>query len=271
VAELDGRRLLAEGREAEIYEWGEGRVLRLMRSPEQREAMDRSTAAIVAARSFDVPTPEVFEVVDVDGRPGQIMERIDGVDLFSLVAARPWKLPSLVGTLGAIHADLHRTQIPEGLPSIHDFIRGRFESSSLVPADIADAARGALEDLPTGSSLCHGDYHPGNVLVVDDGVVVIDWTNAARGHSMADVARSRLMLRVGELPPGSPAVVRGLALAGRAAFWRLSVRAYGRAGTLDRPLVDRWEPVRAADRLAEDVEGERDALLATCREGFGLG
>lgn len=270
MSELGGHARIAEGREAEIFDWGDGTVLRLMRSAADLPALQRSTVAIAAARTFDVPTPAVLAEVEIDGRPGQVMERVDGIDQFSVVAARPWTLPSIGVGLGRIHADLHRGEVSAELPSVHELIRTRIQESGRVPADIADAALAALEDLPDGRAMCHGDFHPGNVLMTDDGPVLIDWTNAARGAPMADVARTRLMLSVGELPPGSPAVVRALARVGRGLLRRLYMRGYRRAGALDMEQVDRWEPVRAADRLGEEIEGEREALLVIARRGLGL-
>lgn len=231
--------------------------------------MERSTIAIGAAIECGVPTPAVVETLEVDGRPGQVMERVDGPDQFSVVGARPWTLVAMAHTLGRVHAELHRTVVPDGYPTLHEHVRDHLARTDLVPAEIAAAAGDALEALPNGTAMCHGDYHPGNVLMTADGPVVIDWTNAVRGDPMADVARTRLMLGLGELPPGSPPLVRVAAAAGRGVFGHLYLRAYRRAGHLDSALVDRWEPVRAADRLGEGIEGERDALLEVCRRGFG--
>jgi hypothetical protein len=43
------------------------------------------------------------------------------------------------------------------------------------------------------------------------------------------------------------------------------LRAYGREASLDRDLVERWLPVWAAARLSEDIEPEREFLLARAR------
>jgi len=36
--------------------------------------------------------------------------------------------------------------------------------------------RRKIADLPTGLSTCHGDFHPGNVLLGKTGPMLIDWT-----------------------------------------------------------------------------------------------
>jgi aminoglycoside phosphotransferase (APT) family kinase protein len=63
--------------------------------------------------------------------------------------------------------------------------------------------------LPSGRPdvLCHGDFHPLNVLA-EAGVVtgVIDWPNASVGPAAADVATTRVILELG--PIGGPGFAR---------------------------------------------------------------
>ena len=47
---------------------------------------------------------------------------------------------------------------------------------------------------PGGQPLLHLDFHPLNVLMAEDGPVVIDWTNAHAGPPGLDVAMSALIL-----------------------------------------------------------------------------
>ena len=92
--------------------------------------------------------------------------------------------------------------------------------------------------------------------------VLIDWTNAMRGDPTADVARTRLMLSLGELPPGTSLLLRAMALVGGRILVSLYLRSYRRQRPLDMALVARWEIAQAAARLAEGIEGETPHLLA---------
>jgi aminoglycoside phosphotransferase (APT) family kinase protein len=92
-----------------------------------------------------------------------------------------------------------------------------------------------LAGLPDGNRLLHGGFHPANLLRTTDGFVVIDWTNATSGDPAADVARTSLLMGGGKLAAGTPVV------------------------------VERWLPVWAAARLSEDIEPEREFLLARAR------
>src|SRR4030095_15455198 len=86
--------------------------------------------------------------------------------------------------------------------------------------------RRILDGLPAGDRLCHGDFHPGNLLVCADRVSVIDWPNATRGVPEADYARTMLLLEQADPLPGTSLLFRGLMAAGRSLFARSFARTY---------------------------------------------
>lgn len=70
--------LLGEGREAEIYLQGDGTVLKLMRDAAHGERVRREASACSALRHSAGIAPRVLGTVTRDGRPGLVMERVDG-------------------------------------------------------------------------------------------------------------------------------------------------------------------------------------------------
>ena len=254
---------LGAGREAEIFAWGDGRVLRLARHPRATGMIEREAAALAAAHAAGAPVPGVYGRVTVYGRPGIVLDLVEGVDLLARLGRRPWTLLSVAGMLGRHHAALHRVEAPAGLPNLRDELRHRL-GSPLVPAGVRERALDRLGRLPDGHRLLHGDFHPGNLLRTDRGCVVIDWTNGTSGDPAADVARTLLLGRGGDLE-GAPFVVRRAAPLARRLLVAGYLRAYARELPLDRDRVERWLPVWAAARLAEDIEPEREFLLERAR------
>ena len=163
---------------------------------------------------------------------------------------------------GEVHAQLHEVQAPRAIPSLREALKRRIETTGPLPQHLAEFALGALGGLPEGDALCHGDFHPGNILLAGDEPVLIDWTNARRGDPAADVARARMILRLGEPPPGTSIALRLMALAGRNLLLTLYLRSYRRLRPLDMAAVKRWEIAIAAARLAEGIEEEVPRLLA---------
>jgi aminoglycoside phosphotransferase (APT) family kinase protein len=128
-----------------------------------------------------------------------------------------------------------------------------------VPEPLRDAVLRRLERLPEGDRLCHGDFHPANVLrSASGGALAIDWTGASRGDPAADLARSFLIMRFGAVGPDATRAVALLARVGRRALWAAYASAYGRAAVA---AASPWLPVVAAARLGEDIAGERAHLL----------
>ena len=108
--------LLARGRTAEIYAWGNGRVLKLFfdwcpESWARQEA--RVTRAVHAA---GLPVPAVEDMIEVDGRTGIVFERVAGRSMVQELLARPWQLYRIASTLAELHAAMHKCEVP-GLPS----------------------------------------------------------------------------------------------------------------------------------------------------------
>jgi aminoglycoside phosphotransferase (APT) family kinase protein len=258
---LGGLERIGEGREAEVFALGPDRALRLARAARLGPAIDHEYAALSAAAEAGAPVPAVHERVEVGGRPGLVVERLGSRNLLLEIGSRPWRVPSISRSLGVLHARLHSVAAPPDLPSVHERLAERLESP-LVPRELRSRALGLLEGLPRGDRLCHGDFHPGNVLLRSGGeAVAIDWTGASRGDAHADIARSYLIIRFGAVGPDATAAIRVLARVGRRVLWAGYLRSYRRARALEWDGVVRWLPVIAAARLVEDIGEERIRLL----------
>src|SRR5262249_61495665 len=104
---------------------------------------------------------------------------------------------------GDTHAVLPALELGGALPRVHDYI-GDCVEAPLVPEEFKRPAHERLASLHNGTSLCHWDFHPANLLQANGAPVVIDWTFAMRGDAAADVARTPLIIGVGAPPPRAP-------------------------------------------------------------------
>ena len=258
-------RRIGAGREAEVFALGEGRVLRLARTAAFRQAVERERVALLAAGRSGAPVPALFERVDVDGRPGLVLERLDAHDLLHGLLRRPWELALVPWVLARVHASLHEGEAPTELPDLRTEVVERLRSD-LVPSDVRHAALRRLSELPDDDRLCHGDFHPGNVLRRrGGGYAVIDWKAATRGDPAADIARTRLLLVGAWIPGAGPRALQLLLTPFRWALYTLYLAAYRHWRRVERRTVAAWLPVLAAARLSYDIDQERTWLLAIAR------
>lgn len=251
---------IAEGREAEIFAWGEHDVLRVFRDANAHDRADREMRALDAVRAALPGVPAVRERMEWNGRPALRLERLDGRGVLAELQQRPWRAWTLARLCGRVHARLNQIRAPDALPALQGELRRRLEDQA-IPGALRAAALAELDRLPDGDALCHGDFQPDNVLLCSGGPVVIDWPNAARGDACADFARTALMMRFGALPPGAPSLIRWGHRIGRGIFARTYTAGYEETLRHDAAALRRWKLVRAVERLADRIEEERAPLL----------
>ena len=130
-----------------------------------------------------------------------------------------------------------------------------------LPPDLKTGVLRLLETLPNGNALCHFDVHPGQVLITAKGPVIIDWMTAYQGHPLADVARTCIILRVGQVP-GAGWAMRAFVNLWKGLFYRTYIARYlelhpGVTGD----AVTTWMVPVSAGRLNEKIPGEQEPLL----------
>ena len=162
--------------------------------------MHRREALISAALPRSCHFPRLLDSYD-DG---------DWVGLaFDAIAGRPprhpWdplELEAVAGGLSTIHAELTPSPVPS-LEPLEVYAREMFggwadlAAMASAPASLDGWAREhltALADVEAhwpeacaGSTLVHGDVRSDNVLLGDDGVVLVDWPHGAVGNPAFDV------------------------------------------------------------------------------------
>jgi Ser/Thr protein kinase RdoA (MazF antagonist) len=144
----------------------------------------------------------------------------------------------------SLHQRIHAIQAPETLPDLKQRLAVRIARAERLTSELRGDLLARLETMPDGSRLCHGDFHPFNILGLDAHARVIDWLDASRGVPAADVCRTYVL--AGAYYPE---------------FARAYVEAYLAETGLEQAAVDAWMPFVAAARLVENVPAEFDRLV----------
>lgn len=253
---------LGAGRQAEIFEWGPGRVLKLYRHTPAEASARAEAESTRRAHAAGASAPAVYETLTVEGRWGTVYERLSGPTMLTQLVAQPWRVNVFAQQMAALHAHMHHCS-GTGLPPQNTRVRELLQWLEAQP-DFAPELKQTLchvvAELPDGDRLCHGDFHPDNILLTTNNPRIIDWMNAWCGHPLADVARTSILLRLGDPPPGF--VQRTFIAVFRGLFHKLYLRHYFRASTTyPRSELPRWELAMAIVRLTDGIAVERPALL----------
>ena len=124
---------IAEGREAELFEWDDGKILRLQRGTDSAQQVVWQRMACEAAAKSGLLVPAVYEQVMELDRPGLVMERIDGTDILTLIGKNPWKLFWAARVIAELHVQMHDAEAVKEIPLLKEKIRQMLERSDRVP------------------------------------------------------------------------------------------------------------------------------------------
>src|SRR5688572_10403190 len=249
---------IAQGRTAEIYAWDDHHILKLYRDwcpPDWVHYEARTARAVYEA---GIPSPAPANIIEVDGRRGLIYERLEGISMLQDISARPWMILKHARSLAELQVKINRQSVT-GLPSYKDRLNHDIHYAGHLGEDLRSEVLAMLVVLPDARNICHGDYHPGNIIISKAGPVVIDWMTACAGSPWADVARTSLILSIGAKAAGKQ--ISSFLRAMVRFFHRTYLtRYYSLMPDLGNEL-NRWTPVIAAGRLNEDIIPERDPLI----------
>ncbi len=256
---MESPRPIAKGRLAEVFAWPDSQVVKLFSAGRDIELIEAEARASQLVYEAGLATPRMHGIVEFEGRTGIVFDRVYGNPMLKLLSTKPWKLRAHGRLLAELHLAIHRRRVDE-LPPQREQL-DHLITRARLPDRQRRAAQARLHELPDGTAVCHGDFHPDNILVGDDVATVIDWTTASIGNPVADYLLTSLILRLGAAHPGAPLRTRAAVGIGRSLFhWSYTSR-YRRLGKLSASDVEPWVFPVAVARLGYDVAAERRQLL----------
>lgn len=244
------KKLIAQGRTAEIYEWEDGKILKLYRNGMSKEALENEYNISKIVQDFGLSVPAVYEKLSVEDRYGIVYEKLSGETMLKIIAAKPLNITKEAHRLAELHYSMHKCEAPE-MPSQKNILRESIKRVDLLAENSKKKIIDYLDKLSEEKMLCHGDFHPDNIIVSEDRDVIIDWMTGTMGTPAADVARTSILLRIGSMPPGTPVFTRIAMGFVRSKFNKEYIKRYTSISGMSVDEINAWELPIAAARLLE--------------------
>ena len=126
-------KLLATGRDCDVFEYGPRLVLRRSR---HGRSMSFEARIMDYVRGYGYPVPEVVEMSD--DATAMVMERIEGPTMLGPLKSRPWRVRSYGAMLADLHIRLHDIPPPDFLEMSPVLARGPHLAPGPSPAERHD-------------------------------------------------------------------------------------------------------------------------------------
>jgi uncharacterized protein (TIGR02172 family) len=240
----------ARGRTADIHEWDDGYVLKLFHNWFELENIEYEQKIARAVHASGVKSPGVGELVQVERRNGLIYERVAGASMLEMFQHKPWRVIQLGRTLAELHAQMHDCVCDAEVPMQRRKLQNKIKNADALPVYLKPKLLDALASLPDGDRVCHGDFHPANVLISENDSTVIDWIDATRGNPLADVARTSIITLGAAASSQIPNPVLKVFVR---VFHSAYLNHYFRLRPGGEDEYRRWLPIMAGARLNENI------------------
>ncbi len=261
MGDVNGWTRIAEGNTSEIFDIGPNRILKLFKDGIPFEVCVREFENTSVARDLLQKVPGPLEVIEVDGKYGIVYEKVTGTNMLEEMLSHIWTIRKQSRNLARYHADIQKN-ITGKLETVKEKLKRDILAADLLDAEEKNRILGYMGTLPDGDILCHFDFHPGNIMIRENNPVIIDWMTACMGDKGADVARTGIMLKYGEVPRSSR-LIQIISHAVQNDIYKAYLKEYKRITGIEQQDIDKWELPIAAGRLHEWLtKKEKMVLLA---------
>jgi uncharacterized protein (TIGR02172 family) len=276
---IDLSQPIAYGRTAEIYAWHPGQILKLFYNWFGLENIEHEARVSRAIHASGLPTPAVGEIIRVNERFGLEYERLYGESLFKIIQRKPWKF-HYARRWAELQAAVHATTIQTVLPSQKQILERNIKRAGALPTYLRSKVLTALEAMPDGEQLCHGDFWPGNILMTEKGEIIIDWIHASRGNPLADLARTTNLIlgytRTSQIrrpflsysSSKTSSIKNSLLQILCRIFYPVFLNYYFELCPGNRDEYQRWLPIVAAARLSDNIPELEKMLVAQVERNY---
>ncbi len=256
-------KLIGKGMTAEVYAVSHQKIIKLFYKSIPKQFIIEEFEKGKAIYNTGIPSPKTYEIVEIKGRYGILFERMNKQSMLKQMEKRPWKIISYGKKLARMHYKIHQAT-SSNFPIGKDVF---IEAAKIVLKELSVEEEMFIQyinSLPTGNNVCHGDFHPDNIL----GSKVIDWTNVYIGHPLSDVARTYLLINTPFKPETTSKIICLFSKILKNILSKSYLKEYKKIAKVKTEDIKIWLPSVACNRLLEKIPGEKDWLIGIIKKGL---
>lgn len=195
---IEGCELLGRGGNGEVYRLDPETIVKVYygkrNSPEKiKQNREVTRDAFVQG----IPTTIAFDMVKVGDNYGVVFEMIDAKSFSEEIASNPAKTDEYAEMIADMLIKLHHTEFKKGaLPDSRDRVRADIKATydaGFYTQKEVDRLNELVEKIPYRNTFIHQDFHPGNIMLQNGEIVLIDVEDAGLGHPVLDLSSMYLV------------------------------------------------------------------------------
>ncbi|KLA26434.1 aminoglycoside phosphotransferase family protein [Bacillus cereus] len=197
------------------------------------------------AYSCGLSVPNVFEVTKIQNRQAIIMEYVKGDSIGDLLLNNLKESEYYINICVNEQKKIHAIRVnTDKIESMRERLERQIKSVYKLDEKEKGNILNTLHSIKFEPRLCHGDFHPFNLILSEKNVNIIDWVDACSGDIRAEVFRTYLLYAQSHIE-----------------LAEMYLQIYCRNTDLTRDEIFQWAPIMIAARFSEKVSPQNEVYV----------
>ena len=192
IREIDvkGCEIIGQGGNGTVYRLDADTIVKVYRPIVRLEQIEREREFAKNALVNGVPCVIAYDVVKCGDSYGIVFEMLKSDTLGHAMSNNPEKMDEYIKKYVALAKELHTAKIEKGVFTniktvLHERVPKLEKWCTPEEMELLDSL---IDEMPDSDSLIHGDLHPGNIMIQDGELLLIDMPEVTVGAPIWDLA-----------------------------------------------------------------------------------
>ena len=253
-------KLIGSGKTSDVFEYGEY-VLKLYKEFMDEGSIEMEYYFSKLAFNNNIKTPEPKSIIYEQNKKGIIFQKINGKALLKINIGNPLRIKKLLKIFVKLQFEIHKIKLNNSEYTFKDYLNKSIEKSHFMNNDDKAYIHKYIRKLPEGNNLCHGDFHPENVLLEKNEYYVIDWMTGMQGNIAADAARTEMIIQNAEIPGNIPYIIKRIMQIFQKKLSQIYIKEYCKISGMKKVEIEKWKLPLYVARLDENNSKEEENRL----------
>ncbi len=250
---------------AEIFEVENNRLLKLYFTTWSERDAKQEYEITKAIHEMGISLPAVYDFEERDRRYGFTIEKLEDITMLHHIHKHLKEALLLAKQLAKMHFAIHSHSADASIiPLQEDAYLEKIQIRKTLSDEEKEQLSDMMRKMPKSNDrrVCHGNFHPMNILYQGEKPVVIDWAFACVGDPCPDVAGTYLITKMlATTAAASSAFDRLMYNMFTPLFADIYLKEYLKLSGYSRKDIETWIPIRAATYLDFDIPQKTNKKL----------
>ena len=192
VIDLTDKPIIGRGGNGTVYRLDDEKIVKVYRSEHSLAYIERERQYAKAAFVSGIPSVIAFDVVRAGDSYGVVFEAMNSDTLSHVFTTEPEKRGEYLMKYVQLAKTLHTTPMADDtIATLKSLLYARLDDDYMkenLTAEELAVLRSIVDAMKDVDTLVHGDFHPGNIMLQDGELMLIDMGEVTRGVPIYDVA-----------------------------------------------------------------------------------